>query len=597
MKRIITGTCVVLVIIAALLAAVPFLVSSETVRNGITAKIEKLTGRKVSFQGNPSLSFSPFLGFEISDLELIDPLRPQDAIPLLKVEKVKAQINLLPALTGNVEITEYQFLRPRFFFKTYSDGTENWSFEKGAFDDALKVASNNRTNQTDTAIPTITIGDLVIKDGIFVYEDAIAGTNKTITSLNGKISWYDTQSELDISGNGIWQGEGITANATIEEPIKILSGGESPTFVELNSQPLSFTFDGLANMLASLFVKGDLNAKSPSISRLLEVFEIDLGGLNNSEDWNVTGVLEATANSTNLSDATFAIGENTATGVIRLSSNELGKLKLDGTLAFEELDLVNSFNSLGFTNDQKTQPQLIKGLKIDLRVSSQTINVGTITLDKVAAALIADNEGWTFDIGDASAFNGKLVAKLGKRLANDKQQAFVDISASNMDSESISNLVDSKLISITGKTSFTTSLRTNKLNDGILSTGLNGTFTGDFSSGTLAGINLLEILAAQNQETAGKVAKFIPQATTPFQTMKVKLFLNNGIAAVSQSTLVAGEKTAQAIGDINFNESKLNLQLQELTQEGPRAERFLLQGTFLEPTITLKAGPHSINQN
>ena len=597
MKRIITGTFVVLVIIAAFLAAVPFLVSSETVRNGITAKIEKLTGRNVSFKGDPSLSFSPFLGFEISDLELIDPLRPQEAIPLLKVEKVKAQINLLPALIGNVEITEYQFLRPRFFFKTYSDGSENWSFEKGAFDNALKIASNNRTNQTDTTIPTIAIGNLVIKDGIFVYEDAIAGTSKTITSLNGKISWHDTQSELDISGNGIWQGEGITVNAIIEEPIKILSGGESRTFVELNSHPLSFTFDGLANMFASLFVKGDLNAQSPSISRLLEVFEIDLGGLSNSEDWNVSGILEATANSTNLSDATFVIGENTATGVIRLSKNELEKLKLDGTLAFEELDLVNSFNSLGFTNTSKTQPQLIKDLNIDLRVSSQTINVGTITLDNVAAALIADNEGWTFDIGDASAFNGKLVAKLGKRLANNKQQVFVDISASDMNSESISNLVGSKLISITGKTSFTTSLRTSKLNDGVLSSGLNGTFTGDFNSGTLAGINLLEILAAQNQQTAEQIAEFVPQATTPFQTMKVKLFLNNGIAAVSKSTLVTDEKTVQAIGDINFNEGKLNLQLQELTQEGPRAERFLLQGTFLEPTITLKADSPSINQN
>lgn len=598
MKRIITGIFAILIIMACLVAAIPFLVSSETVRNGITFRIEELTGRKVTFQGDPSLSFSPFLGFEISDLELVDPSRNEGDTPLLKVEKVKAQLNLLPALIGKIEITDYHFLRPRFLLKTYSDGIENWSFTDGGFRKTIQAATNNRANQVTNTLDEISVGDLVIKNGILVYEDEIAGTSETITSINGKFSWPDTNSEIDISGNGIWRGEGVTINSIIENPVEILSGGESPVFVELNSQPLTFNFNGQANMLANLFVKGAFTAQTPSINRLAEIMETDIGGFTNFGQWSATGEIEATADNASLSEATFTIGNSKATGVIKISKNEVGQSKLDGTLAFETIDLASYLISTELANAKRTQPNLIDDLNVDLRISSQSINLGMIALDRVAAAIIIDNEGWTFDIGDASAFNGKLTAKLGERLKGDKQQAFLDISASQMDAGSITNLIDKKLIGINGKTSFVASIRTNNLKDGLLNSGLNGSFTGNFNSGEIIGVDLPSLLKKKADEPGVQIKGFDEDAITSFQKMKIKLFLNNGIAAVSKSIIQTVDNLkVQVIGDVNLHEGKLDLQLQELTENGPKENRLFIEGTTLEPLITLKSGPTHINQD
>jgi len=597
MKRIITGILIVLLLMAACLTAIPFLVSSQTVRSGITAKIEEVTGRKVTFQGNPTLSFSPFLGFEISDLEIISSQTSQDEPPLLKVEKVKAQIGLLPALSGNIEITEYQFLRPTIFLKPDANGKGNWELKSGDFHKAIQKAVENRTNQTDYTIPDFTVGDLIVIDGILIYEETGSQTKETITGINGTLSWPQAGSPLDISGNGIWRGEGFTTNLNITSPIQIFSGGESQVEVSMNSQPVNFTFEGAANMFASLFVKGELEASTPSITRLAEVLKIDLGGFASPGTWSAQGILEATTNNTNLSEASFAIGEAAATGVIRISSDQSEKPKLDGTLAFENIDLVDYFNSLGLTLDKKISPVITNDLNIDLRVSSQSINIGAITLDKVAAAIIMDDKGWTFDIGDAAAFGGKLVAKLGERILEDKRQAFLDISTTDMDAQEISDFFPSKVISISGKTSFLANVRTNKLADGLLNSGLNGTFSASFGAGQIDGINLSEIVAQKDSSLAFEGFEFSDTASTEFEEMKIKLFLNNGIAALSQTNIETEENKVQAIGDINLYAGELDVQLQEVDENGPKPYRYSLKGSALNPTITIQNGKGLVNQN
>ena len=597
MKRLITGAMIVLLLIAACVTAIPFLVSSQTVRNGITAKIEEITGRKVTFQGNPSLSFNPFLGFEISDLELASPQDIEGDVPLLKVEKVKAQINLLPALIGKVEITEYQFLRPRIYLKTDVNGNRNWIFENGEFHKATQKALQNRTSQTSESLPVFALGDLLITDGILIYEDASTDTKETISGMNGMFSWPEADTTLDISGNGIWRGEGITINLDIENPIEIFSGGESPVVVDVNSQPISLSFDGAANMFANLFVKGEFEAKSPSINRLAEVLKINLGDFKSSDPWSTQGTLEATANNTNLSDASFSIGNDTATGVIRVSTSDEGKSKLDGTLAFEQIDLVNYFNSLGLTLDKKISPTLANDLNIDLRVSSQSINIGTITLDKVAAAIIVDEQGWTFDIGDASAFGGKLVAKLGERFQEDKRQAFLELSTSDMNAQTITDLFAAKAIGISGITSFNANIRTNKLSEGLLNSGLNGTFSVNFADGQLNGIDLNKLVAQKDDSLSDKTFEFNLNDSTSFQKMNIKMFLNNGVAALSQSNVETEGTIIQAIGDINLYGGKLDIQLQEVGENGPEPYRYLLNGPLLNPNIAVQNGKGLVNQN
>jgi AsmA protein len=595
MKRIFIGSLIAIAILLAAFIATPFLMSSGTVRDGISYRIEQLTGHEVEFTGDPSLSFSPFLGFEVSDLKLIDSTMPKEASPILTVEKVKAQLDLLPALLGNVEITNYQFLRPKMELRTFRNGTKTWTFKNSLLQEILVSTNENRSIQAENSqinrdIKNLNFGNLEIIDGIFTFEDEIAGTNETITSLNGMIIWPQSQDEMSIKGNGIWRGEGITTNATIEAPIEIMSGGESRIEAQLNSQPLTFTFNGNANMLADLFVQGEFEANTPSINRLASILKFDIGRISSSETWSVNGLLEATANNTNISEASFSIGENTATGVIRLSTDEIGKSRLDGTLAFENIDLVNYFNSLGLAESPIGDRPLKNNLEVDLRISSQTLNIAKVEMERVAAAVIIDSEGWTFDIGDASALEGKLIAKIGTRLSSDKQQSFLELKATDIDSESLTELVGEQLVSISGKSNFTVNVRTNQLQEGWINQGLNGTLEAEFKGGNLNGIDLNSLFPADETIDKSNIKAFSEDATTAFDTLNMKVFLNNGIASLSQTALQTGELKLQLIGDINLNKAIMDLQLQEVTEEGPKPERFLIKGSVASPSISLREG-------
>ncbi|MBL4600967.1 MAG: AsmA family protein, partial [Rhizobiaceae bacterium] len=66
MKWLVIFFGVLLVFITALFLMTPLFISPDTVKDRILSEAENLTGRKMTFRGNTSVSFLPFLGIEIS---------------------------------------------------------------------------------------------------------------------------------------------------------------------------------------------------------------------------------------------------------------------------------------------------------------------------------------------------------------------------------------------------------------------------------------------------------------------------------------------------------------------------------------------------
>lgn len=592
MRKIITGIILVLVVIAAIVALAPYLITTQTISSKITSKLEDLTGRQVTFQGEPKLSYSPYLGIKVSDLKLENQTKNEETAALLSVEKVEAQIELLPLLIGNIQITNFKFLRPKLSLTVDKSGAKNWVFKQGQLHDALLISKDNRENNTNDKTFSEKLGLVTIQDGIVEYKNAATQKSETFTSINGSILWPDVQSSTSIDGNLIWRGEGITSRIDIANLFDILSGSESDIEAELNSQPITLDFAGKANMLADLFVKGEIEASTPSIARLAQVLKLDIGTLTNLENWLVNGEIEATQNNINLSNATFTIGENIAKGAILFTNDEITNSKLNGTLAFETIDIVNSFqNKLEASFETPLQ---IKKLDIDLRVSAQTLNFGTIALTDVAAAIITNDNGWTFDIGNSTAFNGTLTAKLGQRVNADKRQTFLDISATKVDAQSIIGAIGESPIGLSGKTSFISSVRTNTLNDRIFTAGLNGDFEGTFNAGQLIGLNLQEALSGEETQLP-KVTQFDKAKLTNFDTIKLKFFLNQGVATLSQTELEKSGQKIRISGSIDTKNGALDITAQEILEGAPKATRLLISGTTDKPSFGIQSGPKPTN--
>ena len=147
MKRIIAIVGIVACLIAAGILCLPLFLSSDLVRGRILNHLTSLTGSTVSFRGTPTVSFRPFLGIEISDLIVKDPHSDEPKANLLQVESIKAKLDFLPALIGNIEISKYQLIRPKLNLTRRANGKSSWNFKSGT----LKTALDARKRKLETS--------------------------------------------------------------------------------------------------------------------------------------------------------------------------------------------------------------------------------------------------------------------------------------------------------------------------------------------------------------------------------------------------------------------------------------------------------------
>ena len=350
MKRVLIAMAVLVLLASGVISAIPFFVSSDTVRSKILHRIQELTGRAVAFRGNPSVSLSPFLGIEITDLIIADPHAGLDEAPLLKVELVRAKLNLLPALSGNAEITKYELIRPRLNLRTYSDGKTNWRFEKGDLYEALQQGVET-IPEGDPQHNGIRLGEFKILDGQILYQNKLADHTETISNINGEFLWDNTSEASRIAGHGVWQGEAIESDIQVENLITLLAGGKSELAIVFKSTPLEFNFSGSASMHPDFYMTGELKSASPSLPRVFELLNLKTGYFGSLDNVTAHGILSATAGDMTLSEAQISIGESDATGVVRLSRNEDDFIKFDGTLAFDDID------ANGFSTNHNRRPE------------------------------------------------------------------------------------------------------------------------------------------------------------------------------------------------------------------------------------------------
>lgn len=576
---------VLMLILAGVIASLPLFVSSSTVRSYIVSELENLTGRDVTFRGDPRVSFSPFLGIEINDLIVADPMASDGEAPLLNVTTVQAQLDIIPALFGNIKITQYRLVSPRLNLKVYSDGVSSWQFKKGNLSEVFKATQSTISDENAPKPEAADLGTFTIEDGAIRYEDTIDGTTEIVTSMNGTIIWPTTSDAASIEGSAVWHGENVSSKLNFTDPAMLLAGGESSLRLSFDSAPAKIAFDGAANMLASLFVKGNLNLQTPSLRRFSEFFLADLSEIYLPGAIAVSGNIEATSEFMRISDAEMSIAGHSATGVLSLSNDELGNGSVDGTLAFDSIDFTNIFAE---SAENITNPQDIRGLKVDLRVSANSIDTGFLKLNDVAAALNATGENWIFDIGDSTTLGGNLIAKISERSDDGSSTIHVEVSASDVDATEVSALIPEKLLGLTGTGNFTASLRSNSLTELLGAKGLNGSISASLVDGSIVGIDIPGLLKGEAEGgIAGPAESELGERTT-FESARFNLTVNNGISSVSNSTIAMEDTSIRLFGRVDLRRGNLAIRAQELTDQGLEPERLFIGGTLQAPLVSLK---------
>ncbi len=597
MRRIVYAALTVLVVAVAALSALPLFVSSEGVRQQILDSAVSITGREMSFRGTPQITFNPFLGFELNDVVFDDPDAAATEAPFLRMERLQGRLNILPALTGRAEMSNYRFVRPQFNLRVYGDGTASWAFPQGRVWSVLNAARAAReatpAGQTPdlSGIATLQLGTVEIVDGTFNYDDRKTGRQETFTNFNGQLSWPGTSSNWSMDGSFIWRNEAFKFGAVSSQPLLLLSGGTAPFTAKLSSGAVDFSFEGDANLIANLHLTGNAKLATPSLRRLVGLYAAALPPGSTLSSFSISGKLDATPGRLAFTGANVELDGNAGSGALQLSFDKQVP-KLAGTIAAGQIDLTPYLADLTADGVEQAaghdSPPML-AMDVDLRVSAATAKAARLLLSDVAATVSLQKGEAAFELGNASVFGGIVTAKFKLRRQEGNYNAELNAMASGFDAAAAIAMAGAKKPPLSGKASFEARLAASGKDIAEIRTAITGLVTGRIENGILTGVDFADLMR-QSQTKNPDVPKLAGE--TAFRTVEANVILNRSHAEINRIAISNSRVLAQIAGRADLAQGGLALRML-LTPSQPAADgspapeaRLVVGGSLANPVLT-----------
>ena len=529
MKRLVKIAIAALFIVAAFLLALPSLLSSSAVKSRIEAQLSELTGRPVVLRGGTSISLRPYMGVAYSDLA-IDEREGQK--PLLTLDGLEARVGLLSALWGSAQLSEVRLIRPRLFLRVDKDGRRNWFATGGPI--------TRRISAEDPAsLEPLSLGNLEIEDGIVEFVDERSGVRHMASGVTGNIDWPTTASGASTTLALIWRGEAVQLVASVENLMESMRGGQSGIDLQIASKPATMSFTGALDTRSDIMAKGDLTFASPSPRRFLEWLESPIDASVLVGSFSVSGAVVVEGDRLSFEDATSTIGERQARGRLQFRRSDSAVLSMNGTLAFDSIELPPPLQLLAVKDDDDglsdVAPRRFDDVEVDLRLSATNASVGPLELENAAGTVLIQDGVVNFDVGHSDALGGRMTGTL--KLSGGRNAVLgTNLSFADIDLVQLSQLLGEPSVSLSGTGSLSVRLDSKAENLSRLVRHLNGEIRIDGLAGQLSGLDL-DLLAAAAPLTEKPQSEQLLQGDTPFDEISADLTIANGVALIDASRL------------------------------------------------------------
>lgn len=578
MKRITYFIWMIAALAAAGVFLLPYLVSGESINQRLSARILELTDNKLAYRGNPKLTLNPFLGIKLSDVSLIGKANKADAISLVHIEELKFNVKLLPLLFGKVRLSGFELVRPKFNITVDESGNVNW----------IKNVSANVTNSgIPDGIP-VQLGQFSIIDGIVVTSLHGKPDPVRISNLNASISWPNLASAWKISGNGVWSGEKFEFQNMTADPMALFSSRSSAVNIQFQSPALIVSFDGMANTASSIQLRGKSNIEIPSLPRLIElVGEVDSAIKPPIGEMRIEGSMTANTHEIRFDEANFNLGDNTATGNMQFLRRGEQRAKISGTLAFTSLDITPFVDAL--TARPSPGETNAGTLDMDVRFSAQNYQLGSNSFGSMAATALVKGSDWTFDIGEAEFFDGKIVGTIACKSSQGRDEIEFKGSIRNVSMENIARKLHGGDIFASGIANIDFNFKakdSSALND---FRKFSGSMSVSMPDGILEGLDIIKAVPALD-ENNGLVTFDEVKGSTPIGKLALELLVHNGIGWISKGIATNGSNELRLSGKADLMRGGLAIytDIRKLNETDSKLQhsRIFIGGSIRNPLIT-----------
>ena len=556
MRRLFIWLLLIVVVVGALIAALPSLFSSDEIWAKVNPILEEQIGRKIAVSGTRKLSLYPNIALVLGDVEIGSNVLP-DA-PLASLEELRISVDLMSLFSGKINIQELSLIGADISLIVNQDGIANWQSANDAPaplpeqsnnpDDPLGALIADSVNETSApttdggAASEFSLADLSIKDfkisnGRLTYEDQQAGTFELAENINIDITLADQNQALTLVGNATWQKQAVDFNLDGFNIANFMADETAPLNFKMQAAPLTVNLIGQLQNGEKLKFDGKLAVQANSIRQMANWLNVDLSDVNDTA-LTLNTELKVAGSNYQLGGLSLSAFGSQINGTLNLSladtPNTYGKLAVDKLNYNQIIPASETTSSAATWSNSPLNLGILSQVNSNIELSIGSLDYDGIVAANVDTTLIIRKQAAKIPF-KMSVFGGQIAGNVNAQLNGKAVDLAAAIQARGIKAgDALRNL------DITDKLVATTYLDTQITSRGAsmaqLMAGLNGQGKLEMADGVIKGIAMADALAPEianinlSLNSPEKLAAFALEAGKNLFNQNISGLLTNGFA-------------------------------------------------------------------
>lgn len=514
MQRFALGGAAGVAVLAIVLLALPYLISSEQLRGVASRAIQSATGVVPKIDGPVRLVLLPRPAIQVQEISLNDGSTSGPAVGSLQ-----ASLQFWPLLFGELQVATLTLERLRLAIEFSRDGK---LISGLPLDPKVAIAED---------VPELRLvnGSILVRIQGRERDDIISG-------VNASLNW--SGASLTTTGSFLIGNKPANGTLVIADTAALRKGQRSALRLRVETDPGRLSYEGTIGVQDSgLQAEGSFSADGRSLREVLAMFDVPVPSPTGFGRFSAKSKVSLTPISLTFSNLALELDGNRAEGGL-IWKRDTTRPILQGTLASEATDLSVYQSPLRLTsvNGREWSPvpiqtSFLQNFDLDLRLSSGKLVAGKLEIGKVAITLSAKNRVFAASIGEAQFYGGSLRGNATWNAAEEKPSLRLDASFTNFDLERGLGAI-SGLRSLEGKGSLLLAINSRGESVRDIASALSGKAELSMKQGALAGINAEAVLRRLERRPLSGTGG-LRGGRTPFDRLTGNLEIENGVGKLS----------------------------------------------------------------
>lgn len=325
----------------------PAMIDWNNYKSDLTSEAERLTGRKLTINGDIEISIFPSPALIAHDVYLSNS-KGASAENMFSLKSLEVRIAPGPLLGGQVKVQTVRLINPVIELQRFADGHSNMEFSFGEEDAQAKNPEARLAGSPPAQAPEgepsgdsgldFSLDNFSIENASMIYRDDVTGRIETIENFDATFAAASLIGPFESTGKMDVRGFPLEYTISID---KIIEQRTAPVSLTIGLKPgqTKTTFSGaVVGLDETPAFEGLVKTTGENLAELIQFAgpKGPLPGLA-GQQFGFEGKVAATAKAVNISELILSLGNAVATGSAGLNLEETPNVHIN--LALDSIDL------------------------------------------------------------------------------------------------------------------------------------------------------------------------------------------------------------------------------------------------------------------